>query len=155
MNQDMKDKYLELQLLNSQMQQIQQQVQTADMQASEMNRLAASLEEAKSINKGQELLVPLGQGIFMRAKAEDLKHVIMSVGADVVVEKTLDEAIEIVNKQLAELNNIILEMKHEFNEGVQKIHLMQHEMNELGKNDSHEGHSHEGHSHEKKTSKKK
>ena len=85
MKEDVKEKYLELQMLNSQLQQLQQQIRNADMQSAEMDKISFAIEEAKSIKKGQEMLVPLGQGIFIKAKAEDASSVIMSVGADVAV----------------------------------------------------------------------
>lgn len=131
MNEQFKEKYLELQMLNSQLQQLQQQIQTADAQSAEMAKIAVSVEDAKSIEKGQELLAPLGQGIFIKAKAEENKNVIMSVGADVVVEKSLDDALEVVKRQNDELNTIIFEMKQEFSSGVQKMHEMQHELSQL------------------------
>ena len=124
------EKYLELQMLNSQLRQIQQQIQSAEVQMQEMDRLGSALNESKSIKKGQDMLVPLGQGIFLRANAGDLKNVVMSVGADVVVEKSFDEALEIVKKQQGELGSILLDMRHEFNTGVQQLHEMQHELNQ-------------------------
>lgn len=131
MSDESKEKYLELQMLNSQMQQLQQQIQNAEMQSSEMARLAVSIEESKNIKNNQPLLVPLGQGIFLRAKAEEPKEVIMSVGADVVVEKSLDEAEDIVKRQQNELNSIVLDMKHEFSDGVQRLHEIQHELTQM------------------------
>ncbi len=128
MKEDVKEKYLELQMLNSQLQQLQQQIRNADMQSAEMDKISFAIEEAKSIKKGQEMLVPLGQGIFIKAKAEDASSVIMSVGADVAVEKSLDDAIAIVKTQQGELSSIILEMKHEFSDGVQRLHSLQNEM---------------------------
>ena len=128
MKEDVKEKYLELQMLNSQLQQLQQQIRNADMQSAEMDKISFAIEEAKSIKKGQEMLVPLGQGIFIKAKAEDANLVIMSVGADVAVEKSLDDAIAIVKTQQGELSSIILEMKHEFSDGVQRLHSLQNEM---------------------------
>ena len=125
------EKYLELQMLNSQLRQIQQQIQSAEVQMQEMDRLGSALNESKSIKKGQDMLVPLGQGIFLRANAGDLKNVVMSVGADVVVEKSFDEALEIVKKQQGELGSILLDMRHEFNTGVQQLHEMQHELNQI------------------------
>ena len=110
--------------------QIQQQIQSAEVQMQEMDRLGSALNESKSIKKGQDMLVPLGQGIFLRANARDLKNVVMSVGADVIVEKSFDEALEIVKKQQGELGSILLDMRHEFNTGVQQLHEMQHELNQ-------------------------
>ena len=131
MNPDSQEKYLELQMLNNQLRQIQQQMQSIEVQAQEMDKLSTALEEAKSIKKGQELLVPLGQGIFLRSKADNMEHVIISVGADVVLEKSFDEALEIVKKQQQELNSVVLDMRHEFNAGVQQLHELQHELSQM------------------------
>ena len=106
MNPDSQEKYLELQMLNNQLRQIQQQMQSIEVQAQEMDKLSTALEEAKSIKKGQELLVPLGQGIFLRSKADNMEHVIVSVGADIILEKSFDEALELVKRQQQELNSV-------------------------------------------------
>ena len=131
MNPDSQEKYLELQMLNNQLRQIQQQMQSIEVQAQEMDKLSTALEEAKSIKKGQELLVPLGQGIFLRSKADNMEHVIVSVGADIILEKSFDEALELVKRQQQELNSVVLDMRHEFNTGVQQLHELQHELSQM------------------------
>lgn len=125
------EKYLELQMLNNQLKQMQQQVQAVELQALEIDKLSIALEESKSIKKDQELLVPLGQGIFLRSKADKMENVIMSVGADVVLEKSFDEALGIVNAQKQELSSVLLDLKKEFNAGIQQLQEMQHELSQM------------------------
>jgi len=60
-----------------------------------LNEIAAakrSLEELQKLSEGGEIWVPLGAGVFVRAKLADKSRVIVAVGANIMVEKTLEEA---------------------------------------------------------------
>jgi len=55
--------------------------------------LASNLKELKNVQKGNEMYVPMGAGIFVKAQTEETHNVVMNVGAGVCVEKTVDEAV--------------------------------------------------------------
>lgn len=104
MNKDM-DKYVQLELLNQQLQELEQAIKMADEQfeyASIAVDVLSSLETAKD---GQELLVPIGNGVFLNVKAEDISNVKFGVGAGVVVDKDAKSAATFIKQRLVELED--------------------------------------------------
>ena len=111
---DTQQKYLELQMLNSQIQQVQQQIQTFNNQLQELEFLKQSLSEFKDVKKDSEVLVPLSSGMFMKAKLLDTKELMLNVGGNVVVKKTITESVKLIDKQVDEINKYRDEMLETF-----------------------------------------
>jgi prefoldin alpha subunit len=51
-----------------------------------------TLEGLEKEKKGAQLFVPIGGGSYIKAKLETSKKVVVGIGADVAVEKTVKEA---------------------------------------------------------------
>ena len=62
-----------------------------------------TLEGLEKEKKGTELFVPIGGGSYVKTKLETSKKVVVGVGADVAVEKTVKEAKEELETRIAEL----------------------------------------------------
>jgi len=90
----------EAQVLQGQGQALQQQL--GILQES-VAQLEVALESVKSLKtaKGSSL-VPLGGGAMVRAKLESEGKVLIDVGAGVVVEKEIDDAVVVIEARLKE-----------------------------------------------------
>lgn len=108
-----KRKYIELHILQQQLQQLQQQIQILQQQIVELTSISESLDNIKKVEKGTEILTPLGSGVFIKTKLENNKEVIMSVGAKIVVVKNLEDAKNIVDAQVDEIRDVIVKMEQE------------------------------------------
>ncbi|MEM3936257.1 MAG: prefoldin subunit alpha [Thermofilaceae archaeon] len=67
-----------------------------------MNEVAAArraLEETQNLNEGDELLVPLGAGVFVRARLANKSSVVVTIGASIMIEKNVDEALRIIGSR--------------------------------------------------------
>lgn len=95
----------EMQMAEYQMKQIQQVLESIDEQISNVNDIIHSLIEFKSLKGGEEVLFPLANGIFAKGTVSENKTLKMNVGNNIVVEKTVDQAIEMMNKQSKEMND--------------------------------------------------
>ncbi len=115
----------EMQELQKGMQQIQQQLQFLQQQKIELEHLTDSLAELQKNQKGQEVLVPFGAGIFIKAKIEDTSKVILNVGAQVVVEKNIGDTLMLVTRQSKELHTIEQSMQEELVHISQQLQFMQ------------------------------
>lgn len=62
-----------------------------------------SIEKLSQAKKGTELLVPLGGGTFTYASAKETSKILTDVGAGIVIEKTAEESIQIIQKRIEEL----------------------------------------------------
>lgn len=92
-----------------QIEQMQKVIESIEAQLNEVLAIKESLEDFKKLVGNEELLLPLANGIFASGKLLDNKKLKMNVGNNVVVEKTVDEALELMQKQYDEINNY----KHE------------------------------------------
>ncbi len=69
-------------------------------------KLKEALTEIQKVKKGNSALIPLGSSIFLEGDINETNKVIMGVGAGVCVRKDTKEAVEMVEKQIKEMNNI-------------------------------------------------
>ena len=122
---DAQQRYLELQMLSGQLQQIQQQIETLNQQLVELTRIKEALDDIKKTKKETEMLTQLGSGVFLKSTLKDAHNVLLNVGANIVVEKQVDDAIQIVEKQIQDFSNVIQEMGNELNIGIQRIQQLQ------------------------------
>lgn len=102
---ELQEKYIELQLYGEQLAQLQKQMELIEEQLMELRYVIQSLGETKNLKVGTELLVPIASGIFLKADLKDKENLIVNVGANTVVTKTVDEAKALLEKQFGELEN--------------------------------------------------
>ncbi len=69
----------------------------------------------KQLKEGDEILVPLGSGIFFNAKVGRIEKVFVNIGADVVMEKEVEETIKIIDEQIKKIDKAIDETMEELN----------------------------------------
>ena len=83
--------------------QLQTQLETLRSYMLDLARSKATLSNLKEEDKPEETLIQLGSGIMMKAKPLDKDNVLYNVGAGVVVSKTLDAAMEDIEKRIVEV----------------------------------------------------
>ena len=125
MNDDQMLQMQQMQEMKQNLQQMQQQLQLLEHQLLELDQVKDTIVEMKKSEKGQEILVPLGAGVFTKATVKDNEKIIMNVGSSVAVDKTLSEAEELVLKQIEELQKIQEQMNKEFAGVSQQMQFLQ------------------------------
>jgi prefoldin alpha subunit len=65
-----------------------------------------SLDQIKDLEKENEVLVPIGGGSFIKAKIIDLEKVVVGLGAEVAVKKTIPDAKVDIEKRIEELEKV-------------------------------------------------
>ncbi len=99
------DKYVDLEMYNQHLQELEQSVQLADEQ---LEYAAISLDVIKELGSakvGQELLVPFGNGVFLTVLTSDIENVKFGVGAGVVVDKSTSDAKKYIEDRVKELTD--------------------------------------------------
>lgn len=102
------------QMMAQQVQQMEQQIASVGQQISELNMLKDNLNELKGL-KNTKMKTPLGAGIFIESELKDVSTVLMGVGSGVIVKKNTDSAIEVIKKQIKELDSLSMQMQNELN----------------------------------------
>jgi prefoldin alpha subunit len=95
--------YLQYQMLNQQLKEIQQKMQEIANQANEIQITKQAVEEIPNVGKGTEILAPFAPGIFVKAELKDNKEFHINVGSKVVVTKSVGETVKLLEEQEKEL----------------------------------------------------
>lgn len=96
-------KYVDLELLNKQVAELERTIELTDQEIERASVASAMLAELQTTQEGQEILIPLGSGVFATVAANALSTVKMAVGAGVLVERTPEDAKAGMQTQLQEL----------------------------------------------------
>ena len=86
------------------------------------------LEEEK---KGSQLFVPIGGGSYVKAKLEAADTVVVGIGADVAVERSVKEAKVELEARIAELEKSRDALREQFNQVVGRIQENRAQMEEV------------------------
>ncbi|MSR86448.1 prefoldin subunit alpha [Candidatus Woesearchaeota archaeon] len=117
--------YPQTQELQQGMQQIQEQLQLLLQQKAELDHLTDALQELKKRPQKQDVLVPFGAGIYLKAEIKDPTHVLLNVGAGVTVEKDINATLVLIEKQAKELHTIEGSMQEELAHVRQQLQFLQ------------------------------
>ena len=115
--QAIQQKYMELQIYDKQIKQIHKQMEQLEMQILELDAVKTSLNELAEMPSGRSMLVPLAAGVYADAELKDPKTMLVNVGANTVVKKTVPEVHKLLNKQADELRKL----QGELSQNMQKL----------------------------------
>ena len=95
------------QIINSYAEQInylQDMIAQMQQNIDDIDSLKSDLTEAERISPGQDIMAPIANGIFVKAKLESTKKLLINIGRGIVVEKTIPETISLLDRQKAEID---------------------------------------------------
>jgi len=88
------------------------QLQTFDQQyeylaatISEHNRAIETMKAYKELEEGSETLVPIGASSFLPARVFESKRAMVGIGADIVVDTKIDDAISKLQERIKEIED--------------------------------------------------
>ncbi len=123
--------YMELQMLDERIRQAQQQIQILRQQGQEVEAIKSNLTETSNTKKGNTILVPLANGIFARAKIEDVDNLLVNVGAGTVVTKNLEDTKRMLDDQLREGRRVEAKLIREQEQAVHQFNAKQTELQKM------------------------
>jgi prefoldin alpha subunit len=109
MEQDWQQKYTEFQQLQQQIEQVSQQLQLMSEQAAEIDNTKDALLELEQADEGSEMLAQIANGIFVKSKLLNKSTLVVNVGANVTVEKTIPQMIELFDRQKNDMTNQLMQ----------------------------------------------
>ena len=127
----LQSKYTEYQALEQQLKQIQQHMQKMDEQIGEVMTVMHSLEELNNKAAESEILVPLSNGIFFKAKKGDSDKFLVNVGAGVVVEKGFKGTKELIDSRAVEIGKYREQLAEEMMKLAEKYQDIEKELETL------------------------
>ncbi len=107
--QDWQEKYKHFQMLQEHIEQMTHHVQMLGQQSEELEISKNALVELAKTENGTEILAPLSNGIFIKSNLVDNKKVIVNVGSNTTVERTIPEAVALLEKEHIKIRTRVVE----------------------------------------------
>ena len=112
---------VELRILEGTAEALQSRVNLVNTALTELRVASMTLEGLGKEKKDAQLFVPIGGGSFIKAKLASSDKVVVGIGADVVVERTMKEAKENLENRIAELEKTRTSLGQQFGQVIEKI----------------------------------
>jgi len=97
---------MQVQYFENVAQSLQQRFNYVEAAIAELQVALNTIGEIGKESIGTDILVPVGAGSYLRAKAVDVEKLIVGIGADVAVEKTVKEATDAYQIRVDELRKV-------------------------------------------------
>lgn len=120
----LQQKYLQLQLTEQQIRQLQQQIMTLEQQILEFKTVEESLGNLSKTKNNTPLFSPLGLGMFIETELKNNKEILMNVGSKVIVKKSIIESKEILKNQTKEIENTIIMLKEQMSNSIAMVNSL-------------------------------
>jgi len=122
---------LESRFLEETVNALQSRINMTNAAITELRVSSMTLEGLEKEKKGAQLFVPIGGGSYVKAKLETAKKVVVGIGADVAVERTVKEAKEELEVRIAELEKTREALGQQFNQVIERIQENRGKMEEV------------------------
>ncbi len=90
--QELQSRLMEIEMIKQQLGQMDQQRAQINARLMDAEAAAKTIADMKDTDGALDILVPVGGGMFSKATVSDAGKLIVHVGADIAVEKSLPEA---------------------------------------------------------------
>ncbi|MAF51125.1 MAG: prefoldin subunit alpha [Nanoarchaeota archaeon] len=129
-DEEKQQKMMELQIMNQQSEQLRQQLAGLEEQMANLRNLEESLSNLEKEKVGKNMYTPLSSGVFVKARLEDNKEVLVAVGAGVVVKKNVKEARSMLKDQEKKMELVLMQVKGEFEKYATSAANIEHELSQ-------------------------
>jgi len=114
---------IEMRLLEQTAEALQSRMTMVNTAANDLLYAQATLQGLEKEAEKSEILVPIGGTSYIRAKLDNLDEVVVGMGAGVSVEKTREEAKEIIKKRLEDLDKTRKSIQQQYTQVAERINL--------------------------------
>ncbi len=128
MEKEVEEKLYILQQLQSEAEAIQRKIIELELVDSQLEKTIESLEYFNSLDGSVEALMNLGGGIFAYVDVKNAKKMLVDVGAGVVIEKEVGEAIEFLKKKREIIQKNVANLEQVLQQIVEKARQIQIEL---------------------------
>ena len=129
----MQENIVLLQLLEKHLEELKQQGALLENKFIELETTKQITEDMKKMKDSQDVMIPLGSGIYSYGKITDTEKVMVELGAGVVLNKTLSEATRFIEEKEKEIEKLSNQLNQEMTEVVEKINQIVSEIQKAQK----------------------
>ncbi len=100
---DLNKMAIQIKFLEEQIERLQSQLQLIDTSIMNLENSNFTIENLKTVEEGQEILIPVGGVAYLKAKITDTKKLIINLGSDYFAEVTIANAKENIDSRINDL----------------------------------------------------
>ena len=102
-------KYMQFQAMQQQLEQISQHLELLNQQNAELDISINAVKELSETKVDNELLAPIADGIFFKGVLKDNQKLVVNVGSDTTVEKSIPEVVKLLEDQKKDVSKRMME----------------------------------------------
>ena len=121
---ELQEYLMKLDIIKAQLEGLTQQSEIFELTSNELIRAKETLTKLKNADGNNDILIPIGGDTFLFAAIDDVKKILIGIGANTVIEQSTDEAIDKLDKRLADLNQTSQSI-------IQSIQILQQQANDI------------------------
>ena len=117
---EIQEKYQQFQTLQQHIEQLTEQIEFLNQQTQEVTASIEAVQQLGHTALQNEFLAPIASGIFVKGKLKENQSLLVNVGANVAVEKTIPQVVTMLTAQkkniiqkVAEADNILQQLTAE------------------------------------------
>jgi prefoldin alpha subunit len=114
---------VEMRFLEQTAETLQQRISMVNAAITDLSYANIALENLEKEKENAELLVPVGGSSYIKAKLTSHDKVIVGMGANVSIEKTLPEAKVLIKERLEELEKSMRSAQQQFSQIAERINV--------------------------------
>ena len=111
---------------------LRQQIDVIDTTITELRTVSETLSYIKEKGEGRSIYIPLGAGVAIKGKIEDVNDLIMDVGAGIMVGATADEVRSDLDRRINALLELRRTLLKRIEEDSRKVNELLEEVRKLG-----------------------
>ncbi|NOX71824.1 MAG: prefoldin subunit alpha [Candidatus Micrarchaeota archaeon] len=117
------------QLLKNTVEDMEKQMVAVEQKMVELKATQLAIEEIKKIRAENEILVPMGTGIYGHGKITDKETLLVDVGANILMEKNPEAAEKFINERMNEIKDIERKIKNDMGQLANKMNEIAFKVN--------------------------
>jgi prefoldin alpha subunit len=127
---------MEVQFLERTSEEIQTRIGLVNASINEFRLANATLEGVQTEETNTQILVHIGGGSYIKAKIADTQKLIMSIGADVAAEKSVDAAKESLDIRLQEFEKVRESLEQQLGQTQNRISTLRQQLQKISQEGS-------------------
>ncbi len=125
---EIQEKYYLLQQLQAESEAVQRRIVELELVDAQLEKTIESLEFFNSLDDGVEALMNLGGGVFAYVDVKNAKKMLVDVGAGIVVEKEVGEAIEFLKKKRETIQKNLAQLEQLLSQILERVRAIQKDL---------------------------
>ena len=121
----------EMQLYREEAQVLQQQLGNLQLNYASVELAIQTLGNIAKLSKGDQMLLPVGSGAYIKSKVEDNEVALVDVGAGVVVEKSIPDAVKFLETRINDMDSTREKLQKNFVEVSNRLKSLEESANKL------------------------